>query len=159
MTDPSMTPPSAPDASPEDRINDGSTSAAKPWRFQPSNPGRRPGARNKATLAALTLLEGEAEALTRKAIEMALAGDPVALRLCLDRLLPKGRAIRLDLPMGTLGELGQAAATIRAALAEGAVTLDEVTSLTGLLEARRRLIEATELERRIAVLETKGKDR
>lgn len=27
-----------------------------------------------------TLLEGEAEALTRKAIELALAGDPTALR-------------------------------------------------------------------------------
>jgi hypothetical protein len=30
-------------------------------------------------------LEGEAEALTRKAIDMALNGDVVALRLCLER--------------------------------------------------------------------------
>lgn len=136
------------------RISDGSTSADKPWRFQPGNPGRRPGARNRATVAAMALLEGEAEALTRKAVEMALSGDPVALRLCLDRLLPKGRMVRIDLPMGTLGELDQAAATIRAALADGAVTLDEVGTLSGLLDARRRLIEATELERRIAAVET-----
>ena len=47
------------------------------------NPGgRRRGSRNKATLAAAALLAGESEALTRKAVEMALAGDPTAMRLC-----------------------------------------------------------------------------
>jgi hypothetical protein len=34
------------------------------------------------------LLEGEGEALTRKAIELAKAGDMQALRLCMDRLAP-----------------------------------------------------------------------
>jgi hypothetical protein len=37
--------------------------------------GRRRGSRNKATLAAAALLASESEALTRKAVEMALAGD------------------------------------------------------------------------------------
>src|SRR5688572_27757364 len=63
----------------EDRNNDGSTAAAagaaaKPWRFRPGNPGRKPGTRNRATLAALALLEGEAVAITRKAVKLALAG-------------------------------------------------------------------------------------
>ena len=41
------------------------------------NPGgRRRGSHNKATLAAAALLAGESEALTRKAVEMALGGDP-----------------------------------------------------------------------------------
>jgi hypothetical protein len=31
------------------------------------------------------LLDGEAEILARKAVEMALSGDPAALRMCLDR--------------------------------------------------------------------------
>ena len=35
--------------------------------------GNPQGARHKATLAALTLLSGEAEGLTRKAVELALA--------------------------------------------------------------------------------------
>jgi hypothetical protein len=40
------------------------------------NPAGRPvGSRNKATLLALQLLEGETEALTRKAVEQALEGD------------------------------------------------------------------------------------
>jgi hypothetical protein len=125
----------------------------RPGTFRPGNPGRPPGTRNKATLAALALLEGEAEALTRKAIELALAGDTVALRLVLDRLLPKGRAVRLDLPLRTLADLDEAIEAIREALAEGSVTLDEVATLAGLVEARRRLLETTELERRLAALE------
>src|SRR5262249_39105368 len=51
--------------------------------------GRPPGSRNEATLAAEILLEGEAEALTRQAIELALEGDRTALKLCLERILPR----------------------------------------------------------------------
>ena len=68
---------------------------------QSGNPKGKPcGARNKITLAAEQLLDGEAEALTRKAIELALAGDTTALRLCMERVAPvrKGRPVRLDLP-------------------------------------------------------------
>ena len=50
-------------------------------RFQPGNPGRPKGARHKTTLAIETLLEGEAETLTRKAIEMAKGGDITALAI------------------------------------------------------------------------------
>ena len=133
------------------------TAVDKPWRFQPGNPGRRPGVRNKATLTAMALLEGETEAITRKAVELAKGGDTVALRLVLERLLPRSRAVRIDLPMRSLEDLEQAGETVREALAEGAVTLDEVRSLAGLLEARRRLIETTELERRLAALEAGGR--
>jgi hypothetical protein len=59
-------------------------------RFQKGtsgNPRGRPmGSRNAATIACEALLEGQAEALTQKAIQMALDGDTVALRLCLDRI-------------------------------------------------------------------------
>ena len=58
--------------------------------FAPGNKmgGRPKGARNKTTLAVEALLDGEADAITRKAIEMALEGDGAAIRLCLERLLP-----------------------------------------------------------------------
>jgi Family of unknown function (DUF5681) len=53
------------------------------------NPTGRPkGSLNKATLGSQALLDGEAEALTRKVVELAKGGHPVALRLCPDRLLP-----------------------------------------------------------------------
>ena len=49
---------------------------------QSGNPAGRPrGSRNRATRAMQTLLDGEAQALTRKAVELALEGDTTALRL------------------------------------------------------------------------------
>jgi Family of unknown function (DUF5681) len=48
---------------------------------QSGNPAGNPkGTRNKTTLAVEALLDGEAETLTRKAIELAKAGDLAALR-------------------------------------------------------------------------------
>ena len=74
----------------------------RPFRKgQSGNPrGRRYGSRNRATLAAAALLDGEAEALTRKAVELALEGDPMALRLCIERILPacRERPVRFALP-------------------------------------------------------------
>ena len=76
----------------------------KDTRYKPGqsgNPAGRPkGARNKATVAAEALLEGEAETITRKCIDLALEGDHTALRLCLSRILPvaRERNIQLDLP-------------------------------------------------------------
>ena len=50
------------------------------------NPSGRPrGSRNATTLALEVLLDGQAQALTQKAIDLALTGDIPALRLCLDR--------------------------------------------------------------------------
>ena len=74
--------------------------------FQKGNPGRPKGARNQATLAAEALLEGEAEALTRKAVELAKEGNLTALRLCLDRILPprRERPLDMDFPMMTTAE-------------------------------------------------------
>src|SRR5258708_7266802 len=54
---------------------------------QSGNPaGRRVGCRNKTTIATATLLAGEAEALTRKAVELALVGDPTAMLLGIERI-------------------------------------------------------------------------
>src|SRR5829696_4827521 len=68
--------------------------------FSKGNPGKPRGARHKLTRTAETLLDGEAEAITKKAIEMAKAGDGPALRLCMDRIYParKDRPVRFGLP-------------------------------------------------------------
>src|SRR5258706_7698844 len=68
---------------------------------QSGNPSGRPkGARNKTTIAVEALLDNEAEALTRKVIDLALAGNIAAIRLCFERLLPprRDRWIAFDLP-------------------------------------------------------------
>ena len=60
--------------------------------FQPGqsgNPSGRPrGSLNRTTQAAQTLLDGEAERLTRRAVEMALAGDPTRCEFALTEFLP-----------------------------------------------------------------------
>ena len=68
---------------------------------QSGNPSGRPhGSRNKATLALEALLDGEGEAITRKAIENALNGDMAAIRLYMERLIPvrKDRTVSFSLP-------------------------------------------------------------
>src|SRR6266852_982868 len=104
--------------------------------FQPGqsgNPmGRPPGARNKATLAAEQLLDGEAETITRKAIDMAKNGDLKAVRLCLERLLParKERPVSIELPaLNTPADAVAAAAAIVGAVAAGDLSPSEAVEL------------------------------
>jgi hypothetical protein len=68
--------------------------------FELGNPGKPKGARHRATRAVEALLEGEAEALMRRAIEAALGGDTTALKLCLDRVAPalRERPVSFALP-------------------------------------------------------------
>ena len=88
---------------------------------QSGNPKGRPkGARNRATVAAETLLDGEAEALTRKAVEMALEGDSTALRLCLERILPARRDRPVSFRMPVLKSASDAVAAASAILDETA---------------------------------------
>src|ERR1700737_5497363 len=79
----------------------GGCAGGRSKKGQSGNPaGRRVACRNKTTLAAATLLAGEAEALTRKAVELALGGDPTAMRLCIERILPqcRERTVKFVLP-------------------------------------------------------------
>lgn len=124
------------------------------------NPSGRPtGIRNRATMAAQALLDGEAEALTRKAIELALAGDLTALRLCLERIVPprKDRAIEVAVPeIKGAADAPAAVAAILAAIASGEITIAEGKDLAAVVEAFRKAAEIEELERRIAALEQRS---
>jgi hypothetical protein len=87
--------------------------------------GRRARSRNKKTLAAMALLEGEAEGLTRKAVDLAMRGDPMALRLCLERILPpcRERAVKFARPpIESPADIAAAMKAVTAALAEGTIT-------------------------------------
>jgi hypothetical protein len=104
------------------------------------------------------LLAGEAKALTRKAIELALQGDTTALRLCLDRVAPvrKGTVRTYLPPVNTPGDLVAALGTISEAVTRGELTPDEGQSIVAILEGQRRAIETVELEQRIVRLESKS---
>lgn len=125
-------------------------------RFASGNTGRPAGARNRTTVAVLELLEGQAEALTRQAVTMALAGDTTALRLCLERLAPprKDAPVQFPLPrMVTAHDASQAAAAVLQAVSDGDLTPTEGAQVMGLVDSYRRTLEVTELEARVAALE------
>src|SRR5262245_60552912 len=140
-----------------DRNNGGKTVDRNPGgRFQQGNPGRPPGARHKATLAAEALLDGEAEGLTRKAIEAALGGDSVALRICMDRILPprRERPVSFKLPcLQSTEDAAAAMAAITEAMAAGGLSLGEAEVASALVERFVRTLEAGEFEKRLRALE------
>jgi hypothetical protein len=121
--------------------------------------GRRRGSRNKATLAAAALLAGESEALTRKAVEMALAGDPTAMRLCMERVLPpcRERTVKFSLPpikvaptAETCGlsprDISLAMNAVTSALAQGEITPGEAEKIAGVVDTFVQAVEKTKKE-------------
>jgi hypothetical protein len=138
------------------RNNGAKTGRDASGRFAHGNPGKAPGTRHKATRAAMALLDGEAQALTRKAVDMALEGDGAALRLCLERIAPPRRdaPVQFDLPrMETARDAAKAAGAVLQAVAEGELTPTEGAHIMALVETFRRTLETTELEARVAALE------
>jgi Family of unknown function (DUF5681) len=124
------------------------------------NPQGRPlGARNAATVIAEQLLDGEVEAITRKVIELAKQGDLTALRLCLDRLVPprRDRPVHFVIPaLSSSNDATRAMAAITTAVASGELTPTEAAELSRVIEGYVKALEATEIERRLRLLEEKA---
>jgi Family of unknown function (DUF5681) len=93
---------------------------------QSGNPaGKSKGTRHRVTQIAEQMLDGEAEALVRKAIEIALAGDAGALRLLLDRIVPPRRDRPVPFavpPLKSPADAVGACAAVAAAVADGDLT-------------------------------------
>ena len=137
-------------------MNDGKCGRNADGTFTAGNAGKPKGTRHKATQAVLALLDGEAEALTRQAVTMALDGDGVALRLCLERIAPPRRdaPVQFDLPrIETARDAAKAAGAVLEAVAEGDLTPTEGAHIMALVETYRRTLETSELEARVAALE------
>ena len=124
--------------------------------------GRRPGSRNKATLAAELVFDGEAEALSRKAVELALDGSEAALRICLDRIIAprRERPVQLGVPpIESLADIAGAMGVILGAATQGIVTPDEAFKLGQLVDTFMRAIETSEFDRRLRIVEAEYADR
>ena len=126
--------------------------------FAKGNPGRPKGTRLRVTRAVEELLEGEAERLSRKVVDLALEGDVTALRICMERIAPvrKDAPVNFDLPaIETAHEASEGASAVLRAVSEGDLTPLEGASVMALVDAYRRVLETTELEQRITALEAK----
>src|SRR5262245_56401900 len=121
-------------------------------KFRPGNPGRPKGSRHKTTLAIEALLDGQAEKLTEKAIQMALGGDVTAMRLCLDRLAPppKDRHVQIALPnLAGVQDMTTATDAVVDAVTSGTITPSEGEAIAKLIEVHRRTVELVDFETRL----------
>ena len=134
----------------------------KPTRGRPFEPGNkhgrgRPrGSRNKAARACQQMLDNHAESLIEKCLSLADQGNVAALRILMDRIVPALRQRALDFKMPhikTIADVSAASESVLGAVARGQLTPAEGDSFSGLLNGRRRMIEAQELEERVRALE------
>jgi hypothetical protein len=122
--------------------------------FAKGNGGRRPGSRNKSTMLAEALLRGEEVELVSKAIELAKGGDAQMLKFLLDRILPKDRPVKLDLPdVDSPGTAAEALLAIIRAVAAGEIAPAEGASVANLVAGLHRFVDITYHEERIKALE------
>jgi Family of unknown function (DUF5681) len=123
---------------------------------QSGNPaGRPPGSRNKATILAESMFQGEAEAIIRLAIDKAKQGDMTAIRLCLERVFPRlrDRATLFDLPpINGAPEALAAMTTIVDGVRGGDLTAAEGSDLSKLVDHYLRALEAKDFEQRLEVM-------
>ena len=129
---------------------------------QSGNPSGKPkGTLHKATQAARTLLEGESEALSRKAVELALDGDTTALKICLDRIAPSLKSIApmitLDIPSSN--SLTDTAKAFVSAAATGEIPPDTAAQLVSAVASVARVEEMESLKERLESLERAIKER
>jgi hypothetical protein len=120
------------------------------------NPRGRPkGSRDRRTLLLGELLDGGGEAIVAKLVKLAKAGKPWAVRLVVERIVPRlERRVEVDLPRIEKAEdVAGAVATVIECAAAGSLTLEEARAFLLLIEQQRKAIETQDLAVRLELLE------
>jgi hypothetical protein len=109
----------------------------RPWvKGHSGNPAGRPSRARQAATVAEALIARKTVPLTNKTLELALAGDRMLLRDCLNRIAPPRREppVDLDLPaIATRADLLTALTAIADAVASGALTASQSNTLARML--------------------------
>jgi hypothetical protein len=104
-----------------------------------------------------SLMEGQWEGLAKTAVALALRGDSIMLKACLDRLAPVRRGSSTAIPnfpkVETVADVPKAQAALLAGVAAGHLTADEAAPLSALLTAFVHAIDATTFAERLTELE------
>jgi uncharacterized protein DUF5681 len=112
-----------------------------------ANPHGRPvGSRNKSTLLAQECFDGMVRQITHKTIAMALEGNAVALKLCVERILPRRRDTTVTIEefpeVRTAADCQVAVAHAIRAAAAGEISPSEAHAFIALVEAQTRVMTA-----------------
>lgn len=119
-----------------------------------ASPGRTPGRSKVAELR--EKLAHDVDAVISIVREQALAGDPQAIRLLLDRVLPSLRPIEMPTPLYLPpGNLAQQAHAVVQAVANGDIAPSQAAQIITALGGVAKIIETTDLLDRITKLEQK----
>ncbi len=114
--------------------------------FVKGNPGRKPGSRNRASVVAAALVEGEAEELARSAVQIAKAGDPGMLKFLLGRFLPRERLIHLELPtLESANDAVEALGCVLRAVSQGEITPSEGAVVAALINSISQAIDRADV--------------
>jgi hypothetical protein len=100
--------------------------------------------------------------LTRRAVELALSGDPTAMRLCIERVLPacRERTVNFALPpIESAADIAAAMKAVTSALADGAITPGEAATIAAVVDTFVRAIETSDFDRRLQLMEADFADR
>ena len=117
-------------------------------------PGDPPVPGIEFTRVADALLTGEAETLVRKAIELARRGDVGMLKFLLGRILPRERAVKIDIPnLEFADDVVAATAAIMREVADGHVTPTEGAALAAIVKINRDAIDLVDVVRQLDQLE------
>lgn len=121
--------------------------------------GRPKGSQNRST-GIRELLQPHAAEMIAKAVELAKGGDIAALRLCLERCVPALKSNDDPIELDGLGDDTAANATlIVRAMGRGELSPDQGSTMLAAMASHAKIIEAAQLERRIALLEEKANAR
>ena len=124
--------------------------------FQPGNPGRPLGSKNKTTQILEVLAEGEAEQVVQTVLQKAKAGNEACLRMLMDRVWPprKGQPVKLEMaPLKTSSDVRNAITSLWNGMGEGRLTPDEAGALLLVAERSMQVINQSEVLKRIEALE------
>jgi hypothetical protein len=104
----------------------------------------------------MELMEDHGEAVIKQCQILALRGDPTALRLCIERLLPPCRVSRNPFrlpPMKTMADLGKALPAVAREVARGRLSAQDGEAFSKMIETQRRTLEYEEFEKRLRAVE------
>ena len=130
--------------------------------FKPGNQfgrGRPKASPNKKAQQAQKLFEDHSTAIMALAINKSRE-DASMLRMLASRIVPRQRELPLKigrLPMNTLEDLDRASEKTLQKATSGKIALSEAQEIIDMVESRRRVLVAQDLERRLSALENGGR--
>jgi hypothetical protein len=122
------------------------------------NPKGRPKGTSDKRTELRGLLQPRAHELVDKAVELALAGDTSALKLCIDRVIPAYKPKDESVPLPSMSEGANAtdkSQAVIASMAKGEISPADVSAIIQAITGSLKVMEIEELEERLKALEEK----